>query len=465
MSKTSNNIKEDLKTFERLAESLLNAEDKTPVIEPLSAKEITEKLDIGLNENPCENDELEAALKGIMLSTPRTATKMFFNQLFGGRQSKATLGELTAVMLNNSMYTFKVGGPQILVEQEIIHKMIDLIGYDENGGGTIAPGGSMTNLMAMIMGRDKFNRDIRKNGVSSKMTMYTSKESHYSIPKNASFIGIGRYQVRYVMTNERGEMDPDALEKAILEDQSKGNQPFMIIATAGTTVMGAFDPIEAISNIARKHDLWLHVDGAYCGSVIFSQRHRKLLDGLSEADSFSVNAHKMLGVPLSCSLVFAKDKKNLYASFSNNADYLYQTDNDDLNPGKISLQCGRRNDALKFWTLWKSIGTQGLGQAVDHQFHLAKVARDYVRNHPDYTLYNFEDTIAVCFNYKGIPADEICTKLYEQGEIMVGFGRFEDEVFVRLITVNFSLSEEELMKFFEKFEAFAEEKILSSAEV
>lgn len=455
-------MKNELQSFEKIAQQLLEAEESEPVIKPRTPEELYRDLDLGLEEEAIESDRLHQALEQLVLATPRTSSKMFFNQLYGGRQAESTLGELSAVMLNSSMYTYKVGGPQILIEQEIIKRCIELAGYDQDAGGTIAPGGSMTNLMAMIMARDKFDRAIRKEGVSSKMTLYTSVTSHYSIPKNASFMGVGRNQIRFIETDKFGQMSPDDLEEKIRNDLESGLQPFLVVATAGTTVMGSFDPIESISKVADKYQLWLHVDGAYCGSVIFSEKYRSLIKGVDSADSFSLNAHKMLGVPLSCSLILVKDKKDLYTSFANSADYLYQTADDDLNPGKISLQCGRRNDALKFWTLWKSRGTKGLAKAVDHQFHLAQIARDYVKNHKDYTLYNYDNTVSVCFNYKGISAEKICTLLYEQGEIMVGFGSFNGETFVRLVTINFSLTDDELMNFFKKFESFVETHILIS---
>ncbi|MDX1685942.1 MAG: aminotransferase class V-fold PLP-dependent enzyme [Saprospiraceae bacterium] len=463
--KEHNDIDGDLQAFQSLAQALLKAEAEEPVIEPMTASQILDRIDLSLGKDSTDDEHLLSQLKKIILSTPRTSTNMFFNQLFGGRQSKAVLGELLAVLLNTSMYTFKVGGPQIVIEQEILDNMARLAGYDQQSGGTIAPGGSMSNLMAMIMGRDQKSPNIRKQGVRKPMTLYTSEQSHYSIPKNASFIGVGRDQIRFIKTNNKGEMDPDDLERRILLDLNEGYEPFLVNATAGTTVMGAFDPINEIADIAYKYELWLHVDGAYCGSVLFSKQHKHLLDGVSRADSFSVNAHKMLGVPLTCSLLLVKEKAHLYESFSNTADYLYQTGNDHLNPGKVSLQCGRRNDALKFWTLWKSLGTEGLGKAVDHQFRLAQVARDYVREHPDYELYNYDDTIAICFNYKGISAEEICTRLYEEGEIMVGFGRFREDTFIRLITVNYALGEEELMNFFKRLEVFVDEHILTHSEV
>src|SRR5690606_38190829 len=139
---------------------------------------------------------------------------------------------------------------------------------------------------------------------------------------------------------------------------------------------------------------------------------------------------------LTCSIIVVKEQKYLYQSFSYDADYLYQTADDEFNLGKTSIQCGRRNDALKLWTLWKSIGTSGLEQIVDHQFKLAEFARDYIQNHSDYKLYSFNNSISVCFNYKDIPARILCTELYEHSQLMIGFGTFKDQEFVRLVTIN-----------------------------
>lgn len=455
-------MENDLKLFEKLTHKLLKAEEDEPVLEPIPADEIFEQLNLRLEKEGVSNETFEKAIESLILNTPRTATKQFFNQLFGGRNSKAILGDLLAVMLNNSMYTYKVAGPMVGVEKEIIRNIKEMLGYPATADGTLAPGGSMTNFMAMVMGRDAAAPNSRINGVPGKLTLYTSRESHYSIPKNMAFMGVGRDQLRYVESDEKGRMDIKDLETQIKQDIEKGYTPFFINATAGTTVMGAFDPLKEIGAIAKKYNLWFHIDGAYCGAVLFSDKYRHLIDGAELADSFSMNAHKMLATPLSCSIIIVKDKKHLYDSFSNDADYLYQTDGDDYNLGKTSLQCGRRNDALKFWTLWKAIGSKGLGEMVDHQFHLAEMARQYVAQHPDYTLYSYPESIGICFNYKDIPADELCNQLYEEGEIMVGFGQFKGQRFVRLVTVNASNDEAEIKAFFEKLEEFAENEILSS---
>jgi len=450
-------MEKDLSIFTDLVNELLERESKEPVVEPIEADELENQVDLILQQEGISDHKLVSALRGLVLNTPRTATNLFFNQLFGGRKNKAVLGDLLAVILNNSMYTYKVAGPQVGVELEVIKNVASLTGYDESSGGTIAPGGSMSNMMAMIMARDAKNAKTRSEGVSDKFVLYTSAESHYSIPKNASFIGIGRDAVRKIATDDKGKMDINSLIEAIDIDVKAGKVPFFVNATAGTTVLGAFDPIEKIREVCDTYGMWLHVDGAYCGSVIFSEKYKHLIQGVEKADSFSVNAHKMLGTPLTCSLILAKDQKYLYQSFSNEASYLYQTDEDEYNLGKTSLQCGRRNDALKFWVLWKSVGTKGLAAIVDQQFHLADAALKYIRNNDAYTLYSYDDSVSVCFNYKNFNARDLCTLLYEKAEIMVGFGSYDGTEFIRFVTINSGNSKDDILHFFEKLEAFADE--------
>lgn len=453
-------MKDDLKLFNELVDLLLEEEQKHPVAKPISTEKLYHTLDLALNDQPSLDEDFKNTLFEIVKSTPKTASTSFFNQLFGGRLSKATLGDLLAVMLNNSMYTYKVAGPQVGIEKTVLHKICDKIGYGDESDGTFASGGSMSNYMAMLMARDLYDPSSRTDGVTKKMIVYTSEVSHYSIQKNASLIGIGRNQVRFIKTNAYGEMLADDLEYQIKKDLTDGLHPFFVNATAGTTVLGAFDDVVQISKVCKTYNLWLHLDGAYCGGVIFSKKYKHLVKGIELTDSFSVNAHKMLGAPLTCSIIVVKDKKHLYQSFSNDAEYLYQTANDDFNLGKTSFQCGRRNDALKIWTLWKSVGSSGLENIVDQQFHLADIARKYIKNNPDYTLYSFDDSISVCFNYKGISAKTLCTELYVNSEILVGFGAFKNDEFVRLVTINTSLKEADILNFFKKLEAFVLNKFL-----
>ena len=450
------NINNDLALFNELVEVLITEEEKNPVAERIDSNKLYESVDLSLNDAAMIDDEFKNLLRDVIVSTPKTATNLFFNQLFGGRQSKAVLGDLLAVMLNNSMYTYKVAGPQVGIEQEIIRQSCDLIGYGSKSNGTFPTGGSMSNYMALVMGRDAKDPSCRLHGMTKPMVIYTSKESHYSNSKNASFAGIGRNNIRYIEADSKGRLIPEKLEEQILEDLQNDKIPTYVNATAGTTVLGAFDPIDKIADITEKYKIWLHVDGAYCGSVIFSDNYNHLVKGVERSNSFSYNAHKMLGTPLTCSIILVNDKKYLHDSFSNDADYLYQTDDDDFNLGKTSFQCGRRNDALKFWTLWKSIGTKGLKKIVEQQFDLANVALDYIRSNPNYTLYSFDDSISICFNYKNIEPMALCTALYEHQITVVGFGSFKEDTFIRLVTINANNEKQDILNFFKVLEDFVD---------
>ena len=265
------------------------------------------------------------------------------------------------------------------------------------------------------------------------------------------------FNTRYVKCNKHGQMDVMELENQIKKDLENNLIPFYINATSGTTVLCAFDNIDEISKISTKYNLWLHVDGAVAGSVLFSKTYSRLIRGVAKSDSFCFNAHKTLGVPLSTSVLVSKNGDDLYNSFNNEASYLYQTHNDDYNLGQTSFECGRRNNSLKLWVLWKAIGTSGLEKIVDHEFDLAKHAREYVSSNSDYELYNFKDSLSVCFNFKNYDPIDLCSKLYERNKIMVGYGRFNNKTFVRLVTINSQNTKKEIDSFFKILEKFSQD--------
>ncbi|WP_228850616.1 pyridoxal phosphate-dependent decarboxylase family protein [Aegicerativicinus sediminis] len=455
-------MKEELQLFMELCDVLLQSEEEHPIVAPVKIPDLFKKLDLSLKATAELEENFISGLKELIKATPKTATNRFFNQLYGGRVPKAVLGDLLAVMLNTSMYTYKVAGPQIGVEKVILQASKELIGYPDSYGGTIASGGSMSNFISLILARDAKLPETSMVGVNRTFTLYTSEACHYSIGKNAALSGIGRNNVRYVKTDARGCMLVSDLETQIEKDIELGNLPFFINATAGTTVLGAFDPIKEIAKISSKYGLWFHVDGAYCGSVIFSNSYNHLVEGIELSDSFNYNAHKMLGTPMTCSIFLCKEKKFLYNSLAADADYLFQTAVDDFNPGKTSLQCGRRNDALKLWTLWKSIGTEGLGKMVDHQFKMADFARKYIQANPNYTLYSYEKSISVCFNYKDYNAKKLCHAMYEKAKFLVSFGENNGTQFVRLVTINSILQQSDILNFFSLLEQFADTEYHSS---
>tara|TARA_B100001142_G_scaffold125620_1_gene127527 strand:- start:18949 stop:20337 length:1389 start_codon:yes stop_codon:yes gene_type:complete len=451
----SNNIKEDLALFNELINIFLEKEQKNPVSKYIKPEDLGRQIDIKLGNAPLDNSNFKKSLKELLLKSPKSSSKLFFNQLFGGRHSKAVLGDLLTVFINNSMATYKIAGPQVAVEKEILNQVFKLIGYEENAGGTFPTGGSMSNFMSLVMARDKVNLDIKEKGIQEKLVAYTSENAHYSLAKNVSFTGIGKENIRHIKSDDKGRMIIDSFNKQVELDISNGYTPFYLNATAGTTVLCAFDDVEKLHPICKEHNIWLHLDGAFGGSVIFSEKYNYLVNGVNKTDSFCFNAHKTLGAPLSTSILAVKDKKDLLNSFNNDASYLYQTHDNEFNLGQTSFECGRRNNALKLWTMWKSIGTDGISKIVDHEFSLAAFARNYVSNNADYTLHSFEDSLSVCFNYKDFDPEDLCAKLYENNSLMVGFGHFHNNSFVRLVTINGENSYEEISNFFSILEEFA----------
>lgn len=449
-----NNIKEDLHFFNELVNELINDESANPIAEATPTAVLNAKFDLELTAAPAIDDDFKRILKNLVLNTPKSSSKLFFNQLFGGRHSKAILGDLLAVMLNNSMATYKIAGPQVEVEKEIIKQVNALIGYPEGCGGTFPTGGSMCNFMSLVMARDRKDTEIKNKGMQGKLLAYTSENSHYSIAKNAAFTGIGRNNIRYIKSTENGQMDVVAFSKQVKEDVANGFVPFYLNATAGTTVLCAFDNVAELAPVCKEHNIWMHLDGAFGGSVIFTKKYKHLVNGIELTDSFCFNAHKTLGAPLSTSTLVVKDNRDLYNSFNNDATYLYQTDDENYNLGQTSFECGRRNNALKFWTLWKAIGTNGIGKIVEHEFQLADTARNYVKENEDYTLYSFDDSLSICFNYKDFDPVDLCTKLYQHNKLMIGFGYFLKQGFVRLVTINGENTNENILNFFKVLEGF-----------
>jgi len=234
-----------------------------------------------------------------------------------------------------------------------------------------------------------------------RLVAYTSAEGHYSLQKNAGLAGLGRRSVRAIQVDERGRMSVPALLEAIEADRRARHRPFLVNATAGTTVRGAFDPIARIAAVSRGEGLWLHVDGAFGGTLLLSPEHRHRLAGCERADSFAWDPHKMMGIPLQSSVLLVSRPGLLSACLDENAEYLFQSDPDELNPGRRSLQCGRPNDALKLWAAWQRLGDRGWAERVGRQVALARRAARLVDADPELLLVEEPASVNVCFEVPG----------------------------------------------------------------
>jgi glutamate/tyrosine decarboxylase-like PLP-dependent enzyme len=168
-------------------------------------------------------------------------------------------------------------------------------------------------------------------------------------------------------------MKVGALRDAVASARADGRVPFAVIATSGTTVTAAFDPLDAIADLCEADGLWLHVDGCYGGSALFSSRHRHLLRGVERADSFVWNLHKMMGITQQCTALLLRDPAQLEPLFATRANYIFQADKlyREYDTGDRTFQCARRVDALKLWLAWKAAGDAGFADRVEHAVELA----------------------------------------------------------------------------------------------
>lgn len=238
-----------------------------------------------------------------------------------------------------------------------------------------------------------------------KLVLFTSTNAHYSIEKAAITLGLGTSGLVSVPADATtGCMIPSALRALVVQALREGKTPFYVNATAGTTVLGAYDPFHEISAICKEFHLWLHVDGSWGGAVAFSSRQRHKLAGVELADSITINPHKMLNVPVTCSFLLTNDLAVFHRANTLPAGYLFHEEVDgqefwDL--ADLTLQCGRKGDALKLALSWVYHGAAGLERQINHGFAVAGHLATLMEEHLDFVLVspNPPPCLQVCFYY------------------------------------------------------------------
>eukprot|EP00063_Salmo_salar_P066104 XP_014040939.1 PREDICTED: acidic amino acid decarboxylase GADL1-like [Salmo salar] len=240
----------------------------------------------------------------------------------------------------------------------------------------------------------------------------------------------------------------------------------MVNATAGTTVLGAFDPLEEIADICERHNLWMHVDACWGGGALMSKKHRYLLQGIHRANSVAWNPHKMLMAGLQCCAFMVRDKTNLLQRcHSAQASYLFQQDkfyDVSYDTGDKSIQCSRKPDAFKFWLMWKAIGTKGLEERVDRALAMARYLAEEIKKRDGFRLVMEPEYTNVCFWY--IPpslrdtadgpefwrkvhavAPVVKERMMKKGSMMVGYQPHGDKAnFFRQIIISPQVSREDM---------------------
>jgi len=425
----------------------IDSKDKNERVNPeLGASSLKRVLDVSV---PLEGMGINTVLDDLdtfMANSVKTHRAEFMNPLWGGLSLPALAGEIIASATNNSMYTFELSPIATLIEQTVLKRMCEIVGFPD-GFGTLTTGGSNGNMIGMLCAREHALPGSTKTGFDgSKMVAFVSAESHYSVLMAANVIGIGHQNVVKVRCDEDGCMRPESLREEIEFAVKEGLTPFCVVATSGTTVRGAFDPLNDLAEIAHEHDLWLHVDAAWGGTCMFSPTHRKLMDGIQKADSICWDAHKMMGLPLICSTFLIKKPQVLrtLCGHANVAHYLFLDDAEYDDLGRYSLQCGRRNDALKLWLEWRVRGDAGWSKMVDQYMDHAAHLESSVREHPSLELMSSRMWTNVCFRYapEGTEMDlnelngELRNRLIQEGVFMVSRSNIGDDVILRPVISN-----------------------------
>ena len=264
-----------------------------------------------------------------------------------------------------------------LLERQTSRWLAEFIGYP-HGDGLFTSGGMVSNLTALAAARERACPGVRESGLVSRMAAYCSADGHHSVLRALELLGLGRRSLRAIPLDAERRMRVDRLEKAILHDQAAGIRPMAVIATAGTTLTGAVDPLRGIGEVARRHGVWMHVDAAYGGPAAGTAEAAPLFDGLALADSVTIDAHKWLFVPKACSIVLVRDPATLTATFAHHEAYMPH-DGAVPNPVDATLEYSRPLRALKLWLAFRTHGAAAIRGAIADTITLARLAYERAR--------------------------------------------------------------------------------------
>jgi len=438
-----------------------------PVVQYLDHETLKNELDLSIGNDGTSFEEILEEIKKYLKFSVNTSHSQFFNQLFSGFNPPAFLGDVFAGLTNTTMATYEAAPVATLIEETLIRKMCTLMGFVE-GEGIFVSGGSQANMIATLCARNRIVPEIKNRGFipNTQLVMFVSDQSHYSFYNAANILGIGTQNVIKVRSDSHGCMISHELEKAIMRTIQTGNTPFFIGATAGTTVLGAFDPLHEIAPIAKQYNTWFHIDACFGGSVILSSQYKHLLSGCEKADSIAWDPHKMMCIPLVCSVILLKHKGTLYETCSaSGTEYLFHTDKDpSYNLGIMSLQCARRVDALKLWLSWKFYGDKGYDEMITRLFELAEYAEQIVHRNSRLKLVAPRNSLSICFLYVVNTKGDtnhfnimLRDRLHKTGKSLVNYASIDDRVAIRLVITNPHLTTMDIDQFFDNLLSTAEE--------
>jgi glutamate/tyrosine decarboxylase-like PLP-dependent enzyme len=266
----------------------------------------------------------------------------------GGGIYTSAIADYLAAVTNEYAGMFYGSPGAVSMENSLIDWMKNVFNFPKTAIGNLTSGGSIANLIALTAARDHHNIT---NGSVTESVIYMSPQVHHCIHKALRIIGLGAVQIRLLTLDNFSKIDTQSLETQIQEDLEKGLQPFLVIASAGTTDTGAIDPLEAIGNITKKHKLWYHIDGAYGGFFILVNAKKAAFKGIEMADSLVIDPHKSLFLPYGLGAVLVKDKDAVFTSHHYTANYMQDATEgfSTINPADVSPELTKHFRGLRLW--------------------------------------------------------------------------------------------------------------------
>ena len=387
-------------------------------------------------DKPCSEEELFETIDKVLKFSVNTWNPGFLDKLYASNNPIGVISDILLSILNTNSHVYTVSPVLSVLENYIGKKYAQLFFHNETCGGLTFSGGSWSNITSLQIARSLKYPDTKVKGNGNyKFALYTSKHCHYSVEKGAILLGLGSENVFKVDVDENGVMDVDSLKQVIEKTKKEGYTPLYINATAGTTVFGSYDPFLEISKVAKEHNIHFHIDGSWGGNVIFSPKYRDRLAGSEYADSITVNPHKMLGIPNTCSFLLLPRVANFQTAMSLKAPYLFHgrelgsDENYDLADG--TMGCGRRSDAFKFYLGWLYYGEQGFAKRVEHAYSIMEYFVQSIRSNPNFEIVGPQSPqcLQVCFYYHPATVNKsnteitryVSRKLHKLGKYLVDF--------------------------------------------
>ena len=369
----------------------------------------------------------------------------------------AIAADLLATSVNTAVETWDQSTSATLIEQEVIRWICSKLHLPKKyADGVFTSGGTQSNFMALCLARDDYafkhyGLNLKENGWSdivSRFRFFCSDKAHFSLQKNAALLGMGYHSVIAVATDSRMKIKPEALVQAIEKEKQLGHIPIGIVATAGTTDYGSFDPLLTLSKIAKEYNVWFHIDAAYGGCFALAETHCHLLEGTEFADSITIDFHKSMFQPVCCSAFLVKDTRQ-FKYISHHADYLNPLEHrDEERPNLIekSIQTTRRFDALKVWFTLKTVGAEKIGSFLEKVHYLALDLYHSYKDDPNFECIHKPELSTLVFRYKapGIESDalhdtinlHIKNTLFKSGKASVASTRHNGILFLKFTLLN-----------------------------